>query len=152
MNTVRKLAGVSAAAVWLLVVAPPTDAHHSAAFFDTDSAVIVSGTVVRFERTSPHSYLYVRQQTPDGPIEWAVEGPAPNLLIRRGTAEGLLEPGDSVEACGYRFKGNAEDAGGRGSHLIVAELVLMPDGEARLWSDYGNHHCRDQNRYRYRGP
>jgi hypothetical protein len=43
-------------------------AHHSVAMFDTGTPVTVMGQVVRFELSNPHSFLYVEQDTPEGPI------------------------------------------------------------------------------------
>jgi hypothetical protein len=131
----------------LLLISVGAIAHHSPTMFDNTTAVTVKGTIVRFERVNPHSYLYVDQKTADGRVErWAVEGPGVNLQERRGINADLLTVGATIEACGYVLK---DDTKGYASiaiagRLLVAELVVMPDGQARLWSDYGNRHCRDQ--------
>jgi hypothetical protein len=145
-----RMTTASAVAAAALIPAMAIDAHHSPAMFDTETAVTISGTVVRLERGNPHSYMYLEQETPEGVIEWAVEGPAPNALLRRGTAPDAVAPGDTVEACGYRLKETAQASRNGRPQLLVAEVVLMPDGVARLWSDYGNTRCRDQNRYTVR--
>lgn len=146
MKTRTRAFAAAASAAVALLSARAIDAHHALArFFDTDQAITISGTIVRFERINPHSYMHVRQQTEREPVLWAVEAPAPNLLTRRTAGQGRLSPGDTVEACGYVLKEDSLNAAGE--RVLVAEIVETSDGEARLWSDYGNHHCRDQNRY-----
>lgn len=151
MNTrARMISAVSAVAAFLalwLVSPDPVDAHHSPIMFDTTQAVTISGKVVRFDRTNPHSYLRVELETPEGPVEWSVEGPAANQFARRGIGPDLFAAGDPIEACGYVLKADADGAGPEPRRLLVAEIVVLPDGLARIWSPYGNHQCRDQNPY-----
>ena len=121
-------------------------AHHSAVMFNTAAPVTIQGTLRRVEIANPHSVLYVEQQTIDGPIVWAVEGPAPNGLYRRGFRSTDFMEGDSYEACGYVLKENVPSLQD-GSRRLLAEVLVMPDGAARLWSPYGNERCRDQGIY-----
>lgn len=136
-----------AAAPLLLTTAMSIDAHHSAAMFETSQAVTVSGRLLRFDKSNPHSYLYIEQETGHGTVEWAIEGPAPNRLERRGLDDIQIAPGDVIEACGYVLKEAAQQNRSDRARVLVAEVVQMPDGDARLWSDYGNRHCRDTGRY-----
>ena len=135
-----------AAAGLLLMSARTIDAHHAIAMFDIDTAVTIKGRLLRAEINAPHSFLYVEQETPDGPIEWAIEGPAPNQLLRRGIANDAFAAGDAIEACGYVLREGASEAY-RGRRVLVAEVLVMADGQARLWSPYGQERCRDQNVY-----
>jgi hypothetical protein len=138
-------AGCAVAAVSLLS-ADAIEAHHSPIMFDTSTALTIKGTIVRFDLVNPHSYLYIDQETPDGRVErWAVEGPNNLGLERRGVDEELLSAGATIEACGYVLKETAQGPRGIAGRVLLAELVFMPDGEPRLWADYGNHHCRDQH-------
>ena len=121
-------------------------AHHSVAMFDTTTAVTIRGALSRIEFANPHSFLYLMQETPEGAIEWAVEGPAPNQLVRMGVERGMFAEGDVIEACGYVLKDDAEVRYAQG-RVLVAEVLVMPDGRARLWSPYGNEHCRDRQVY-----
>lgn len=142
-----KAAQAAAAGALLLMSMHAVEAHHSAAMFDTDTPVSVNGIVLRIERNSPHIYMYVQQETADGPVEWAIEGPAPRLLAQRGTSEDAVTPGDIVDACGYRLKESNRGPAGIQAQVLVAEVVVLADGDARLWSGYGNSHCRQQERY-----
>lgn len=123
-------------------------AHHSAVRFDNSTPVTIKGTLRRAEIANPHSMLYVEQVTPDGTVIWAVEGPAPNGLVRRGFDTSDFREGDVFEACGYVLRDDVR--GPDGSRLLLAEVLVMPDGSARLWSPYGNEHCRAQGTYAVR--
>ena len=139
----------------MLALASAGDAHHSPVSFDRETPVTITGTVVRFEVINPHSFLFVRQQAAEGTVEWAVEGPSQAQLPRRGIDEAAFAPGETVEACGYLLKeGDGTGyAGGRaqGARVLLAEVMVMPDGEARLWSPYGNALCREQKGYTIAG-
>jgi hypothetical protein len=125
-------------------------AHHSAVRFDNTTPVTIKGTLRRAEIAAPHSILYVEQATPDGTVVWAVEGPAPNQLTRRGFVSDDFREGDTIEACGYLLRDDVRSPDG--SRLLLAEVLVMPDGAARLWSPYGNERCRDQGIYDVREP
>jgi hypothetical protein len=125
-------------------------AHHSAVRFDNTTPVTIRGTLRRAEIAAPHSMLYVEQATPDGTVVWAVEGPAPNALVRRGFENSDFREGDTFEACGYVLRDDVRSPDG--SRLLLAEVLVMPDGSARVWSPYGNEHCRAQGIYDVREP
>ena len=125
-------------------------AHHSAVRFNMDEPVTITGTLRRAEIAAPHSLLYVEQETVDGPIVWAIEGPAPNQLTRRGFVSGDFREGDTFEACGYLLRDDPQSR--ENSRLLLAEVLVMPDGSARLWSPYGSEHCRAQGKYTVREP
>jgi hypothetical protein len=120
-------------------------AHHSAVRFDNTTPVTIKGTLRRAEIAAPHSLLYVEQVTPDGTIVWAVEGPAPIQLTRRGFASDDFREGDTFEACGYVLRDDVRSPDG--SRLLLAEVLVMPDGSARVWSPYGNELCREPGNY-----
>jgi hypothetical protein len=142
-KTLRIRAGLTGVMLLLAAVAG-LEAHHSLTLFDTTTPVTVSGTVVRFESGNPHSYLYVEQQSMHGQSEqWAVEGPGALALSRLGLDRFMFQAGDPVEACGYVLKGAPQDPDR--PILLVAEILTPVDGETRLWSDYGNRHCREQS-------
>ena len=123
-------------------------AHHAfAPTFDADKVVRVKGVVTRFEWVNPHSYIIVDLKGADGKTEqWALEGPAPNQLTRRGYVMTSIKPGDSVEACGYGTRDAApkiDPSSGTARHIMVVELLTLADGGAREWSPYGQTKCRD---------
>jgi hypothetical protein len=123
-------------------------AHHAfAPTFDSDKVVRIKGVVTRFEWVNPHSYIIVDLKVADGKTEqWALEGPAPNQLTRRGYAMTSIKPGDPVEACGYGTREatpKIDPNTGVARHLMVVELLTLTDGGAREWSPYGHTRCRD---------
>lgn len=84
-------------AALLLLVGSAAWAHHSTAMFDFEKEITLSGTVVEFQYTNPHSWLIVDVEKEDGSIErWAFEADGPPFLIRRGISRTSLEPGMKV--------------------------------------------------------
>src|SRR5712672_165364 len=53
-------------------------AHHSFAMFDQENPVELSGTVKEFKFTSPHTFILLQVNGPDGaPVVWNLEGASP---------------------------------------------------------------------------
>jgi hypothetical protein len=122
----------------LLAASLPALAHHSfAAEFDRTRPIQLKGIVKRMEFSNPHSWLYVEVTTDAGEVqEWAVEGAAPNALLRRGWNKSSLPPGTEVTVRGFQARDRAFRAAGRsvtladGSDLFVGSTgVGAPDGE-----------------------
>ena len=87
-------AGAALAASLLLT---PALAHHSAAMFDAEVELTLTGQVTRFDYVSPHSWLYVNVANDDGTYtEWGFELGAPPLLRRGGVSPNFWQPGDAV--------------------------------------------------------
>ena len=121
--------------------------HHAfAPMFDGEKVVRVKGVVTRFEWVNPHTFIIVDLKGADGKTErWALEGPAPNQLVRRGYTPASIEPGEPVEACGYGTRDPAPkvDASGESKRIMVVEVLTLTEGGTREWSPYGQRKCRD---------
>jgi hypothetical protein len=73
-------------------------AHHSAAMFDQDNPVELSGTVREFRYTSPHTFIILMVKGEDGAAKvWTLEGNAPGNLARDGWWGDTLKPGDEIK-------------------------------------------------------
>ena len=72
-------------------------AHHSAAMFDPEHKVTLSGTVRVFQWTNPHAYIQLIVPDQKGaPEEWSLEMAAPLYLQQRGWRPSTLKPGDKI--------------------------------------------------------
>jgi hypothetical protein len=116
---------IAALALAILVtagVSSPSWSHHSfSAEFDINQPVQLQGEVIRMVFTNPHSYIYIKVTTADGDEqEWAIEGGAPNALIRRGWSRDSLPPGTEISVVGYRSRDGLNRASGG--------AVTLPDG------------------------
>ena len=141
----------------MLASASSLAAHHSLSQFDTTRGVTVKGTVVLFDRVNPHSFIFLDEIRADGEVHrWAIEGPAITQFARRGIDKDALKPGDVIEACGYVTKDGAQSRRTLESissslkdktpksvsgQILTGELLVMPDGQKRIWQDYGHHKC-----------
>jgi Family of unknown function (DUF6152) len=100
-----------AAAILGMLLALPTIAHHSGAQFDEKLAVVVTGTVVKFEWTNPHAQLYITATGYNGKVvDWQFELPSPNTLMRRGWTRNALKIGETVTVKGSRARADDHTA------------------------------------------
>jgi hypothetical protein len=92
----RATATLLSGAVFMLF-STPAYVHHSGAMFDMSKEVKISGTVVEFHWTNPHSSFSVSVPNSDGTTSvWSVEMNSPNNLVRVGWKRTTIKPGDKV--------------------------------------------------------
>ena len=118
----RTLIALGVLATGLLLGAVSVQAHHAfAAEFDANKPVTFKGTVSKVEWTNPHMWIHVDVKDENGNIvTWAVEGSAPNALLRRGLRRDSLPIGIEVTVEGFQAKSGKPVANGRN--------VIYPDG------------------------
>lgn len=81
----------------MVLCALPAYAHHSAAMFDRDRVVELTGTVKELQWTNPHIWIQVNVTNAAGTAqEWSVEGGSPGTLSREGWRPTTFKPGDQV--------------------------------------------------------
>jgi len=126
-RTFSVLAGtvLAAAAAW------PAAAHHSfAAEFDINRPIQLEGVVTKMEFSNPHSWLHIEVTTVDGEKQqWAVEGGAPNALVRRGWNRNSVPAGTRVHVQGFQARDRSFRASGR--------EITLPDGSSLFMGSTG---------------
>jgi len=127
IKTVSAIAGALSAAA----IALPATGHHSfAAEFDINRPIQLEGVVTRMEFSNPHSWLHIEITTTSGEKQqWAVEGGAPNALIRRGWNRNSIPAGTPVFVEGYQARDRSFRASGR--------EVKLPDGSSLFMGSEG---------------
>jgi hypothetical protein len=115
----------------LFLTAVPVLAHHAfAAEFDHTKPLQLKGTVTKMEWLNPHTWLHLDVKQPDGMvINWAVEGGAPNALIRRGMTKDSIKPGEEITVEGFAAKD--------GSNMATGAKVYLADGRALFVGSQG---------------
>ena len=110
-----RLLFVAAAAMLILAAGAPAVAHHAfASEFDGSKPVTLKGTVTKMEWINPHAWLHMEVKGPDGKaVAWAIEGGAPNALLRLGWNKNSVLPGTQITVEGFRAKDGSNRANGR---------------------------------------
>lgn len=133
----------TAATISMLAWFGSIEAHHSSSMFDLSTPIWVKAVFVHFERVNPHSRISLEETTEDGrTVQWTVEGPSLVQLDRAGVELGL-DAGDVVEICGFALKERSSsgqpplDNGRLSPPFVHGHVLVMPDGEKRLWGSYG---------------
>jgi hypothetical protein len=95
------MARFTVAAVAVLGLAAPVLAHHSAAAFDTQKQVTVTGTVTQYRFANPHVYLTIQVRKDDGSINsMEVEAGAASVLNALGFSATSVKVGEIVTITG----------------------------------------------------
>ena len=116
-------AAAAGLAAWLICGAP-AQAHHSFAMFDVAQEKSLAGTIVDFEWTNPHTWIWLEAPAAGGGSEkWGIEGMSPNFLERRGWSKDTLTPGDKVTIVFHPVKN-----GGKGGSFMS---MTLPDGTVK---------------------
>ena len=132
---------IGLAGLGVLIAAAPVMAHHSvAAQFDDKAPITVKGTLTKMEWLNPHTWIYVDVKQADGKVvTWAIEGAAPNGLLRRGLRRADFPLGSELTIQAFRSRNGtptaaAQDvtfADGRNFYLGASENPGAPDAAAK---------------------
>ena len=122
-------------------------AHHSfSGEFDNTIAVTVKGVVSSVEMINPHSFIYLDDKAHGGVERWALEGPAPMQIRRRGLDPEFIKAGDELSACGYLARNDVvptrtEPVTARAARKLQAAVVTLSNREPLVWSNYRQGKC-----------
>ena len=98
MNTSQKLATL---ALFSVALYAPLQAHHSAAAFENQKQVTVTGTVTNVRFANPHIFLTISVRKDDGSTtSMEVEAGAASVLNPLGFTRDSLKAGDVVTVTG----------------------------------------------------
>src|SRR5687767_12760631 len=98
MNTFARFIAIGSVA---LGFEAPAFAHHSAAAFNTQQTVTVTGTVTRYRFANPHVYLTLDVKKPDGTVSsMEIEAGAASVLNGLGFNANSVKVGEVVSITG----------------------------------------------------
>jgi hypothetical protein len=131
---------IASASLGIVIATAPVKAHHSfAAQFDDKAEITVKGTLTKMDWLNPHTWIYVDVKQADGKVvSWAIEGAAPNGLLRRGLRRADFPLGSELTIRGFRARNGtataaAQDvtfADGRNFYLGASETPGAPKEDA----------------------
>jgi hypothetical protein len=81
----------------ILLPSLPSQAHHSAARFDTKAIVEIEGVIKEFAWKNPHTWIKMDVTDKKGNIvEWSFEGNGATYILRTGWKRSTIKPGEKV--------------------------------------------------------
>ena len=98
-----KCPAVISASLGLFVVVASAFAHHSISkTYDTTNPAVLKGVIKQTVWANPHAYLLIDVKDANGRVEtFAVEGSAPNALVRAGVNRNTLKQGDEITVTAF---------------------------------------------------
>lgn len=110
-------------------------AHHSAAMFDDEKLIEVSGVVREFQYTNPHSWLLVDVTNDDGTVTtWGFEAEGPSTLMRAGIRLSTLPPGTEITIRGNPMR-DGRPAAAWVDAVVAGETINPRNGFAVVPAD-----------------
>jgi hypothetical protein len=101
MTPIRSLgtAAVFAAALSFGIGVAPVFAHHSFGLFDMSKTAEIEGTVVKFEWSNPHCWVFIESgpSSDAAAVNYGFEMTSVGEMIRRGWTKISVKPGDKVK-------------------------------------------------------
>ena len=99
---IRRCMRATLALLPLVFLTATVAAHHSGAMFDDKKTVTLTGVIVEFQYTNPHSWLKVDVKDAKGKVvTWGFEAEGPSTLLRAGIKRSDLMPGMAVTVSGH---------------------------------------------------
>ena len=139
---------VAAIALGAALLSPDAaQAHHSFnGEFDNSVAITITGVVTGVEMINPHSWIYLDVVTGGVTERWALEGPGPFQMQRRGFDQTMIKPGDEIGACGYLARSDMattkrDPATGMAARKLQAAVLTKADRGQFVWNNYRQGKC-----------
>jgi len=118
----KLLAGVGLAMLVCLLMSRPIFAHHGAAGYDMEKAVMMKATITDFEWNNPHSQIFFDVTDDKGKVShWVAETEPPAVMLERGWIRKSLKPGDQVTIYAFVAK--------NGATTSILQKVVLADGK-----------------------
>src|SRR5262245_66237523 len=97
----KRIATVGLACCMLVSTGTAARAHHSAAAFDTQKTVTVTGTILQYSFANPHIYITLQLKKEDGSsATMEVEAGAASVLNGLGFTKTAISVGEAVTIIG----------------------------------------------------
>jgi hypothetical protein len=95
-----------AAAMVILAISMPGEAHHSVAMFDATKSLTIEGTVQKYEWTNPHVWIWIvaADKNAGGSTPYGFELASLAMLRRQGWSKDDLHVGDKISVTYHPFK------------------------------------------------
>jgi hypothetical protein len=128
--------GLVGAAIGFAFATMPLPAHHSTrAAYDASKIVTMQGIVTEVRWMNPHARFFLDVTDAAGStVNWDVELPSPNILLKQGWGRNDLKPGDRMTVDVWLGKD-----GGDGGHRAYVRILTLPDGRTMsgksVWDD-----------------
>jgi hypothetical protein len=103
------LLAVLGPAVLLGLISSPAFAHHGTAnVYDNSKAVVMKGTITKFEWTNPHNQIFFDVTDDTGKVtHWIAATEPPQVMLERGWTRKSIKFGDQVTAYVFVAKNGA---------------------------------------------
>ena len=117
-----------------LLAAVPMSAHHSfQAEYDQAKPLTLVGKITKVLQENPHGWIYMDAKNDKGKIvNWALELPAPNTLIRNGfdrnVYQSIMASGEEVTVTAYAAKDGSKHAWAGGLTRADGRTVITLSG------------------------
>jgi hypothetical protein len=103
-----KLFAALCVAAGIVAVSAATSAHHGGNLYDTTRAVVLKGTIVKFEWGTPHNQIYFDVTSEKGQVQhWIASTEPAGVMLERGWTRRSLNTGDPVTAYVFAAKNGA---------------------------------------------
>ena len=132
-NMKRQLVIAMVMGVGLLLGSRPLIAHHGTAnVYDSSKAVVLKGTLTKFEWTNPHNQIYFDVTDEKGVTHWVAATEPPQVMLEQGWTRKSLTIGEQVTV--YIFVAKNGAPVGNLQKIVLAngtELLARGGGPAR---------------------